>query len=276
MFRAVGVPNLAEYSDPHALVELAQAAERAGWDGFFIWDHLVPEDQSIPAADPQIALAAIAAATTRVRIGALLTPLSRRRAHKVARETVTLDQLSRGRLIFGAALGWSGDHEYARFGEEGDARIRADRLDEGLEVLDRLWTGETVRYEGEHLTVRDIRFQPRPLQRPRIPVWIGGGWPAKRPFRRAARWDGVFPILHGAPHEFTMAPEQLREIVAYTYAHRPEGLAPLDVIVEGNSEGDRASLDEFDVLTWYVEKLGWWRGDLDHTRAQIAQGPPAT
>lgn len=276
MFRAVGVPNLAEYGDPHALVELAQAAERAGWDGFFIWDHLVPEDQSVPAADPQIALAAIAAATTRVRIGTLLTPLPRRRAHKVAREAVTLDHLSRGRLIFGAALGWSGEHEYDAFGEDGDARVRGDRLDEGLEAIERLWTGETVRFEGRYLTVRDVRFQPRPLQRPRIPVWIGGGWPAKRPFRRAARWDGVFPILRGAPHEVTMTPEQLREIVAYTYAHRPAGLAPLDVIVEGNSEGDRAPLADYDVLTWYVEKLGWWRGDLDHTRAQIRRGPPAT
>src|SRR6185503_11802613 len=105
--RAVGVPNLGHYADPHALVELAVAAERAGWDGFFIWDHLVPEEAQTPAADPQIALAAIAAATTRVRIGALLTPLARRRPHKVARETATLDRLSHGRLVFGAALGWS-------------------------------------------------------------------------------------------------------------------------------------------------------------------------
>jgi alkanesulfonate monooxygenase SsuD/methylene tetrahydromethanopterin reductase-like flavin-dependent oxidoreductase (luciferase family) len=276
--RAVGVPNLGGFADPHTLVELAVAAERAGWDGFFIWDHLVPEEAQTPAADPQIALAAIAAATTRVRIGALLTPLARRRPHKVARETATLDRLSRGRLVFGAALGWSGRHEYEAFGEDGEARVRADRLDEALTILDRLWSGEPVRFEGEHHTVHDIRFEPRPLQRPRIPVWIGGGWPARRPFRRAARWDGVFPVLQGAPHEVTMAPEQLREILAYTQSHRPARLAPLDAIMEGNSDGDRAALGDYRAagLTWYVEKLGWWRGDLDHTRAFIAGGPPLT
>src|SRR3954451_23102770 len=112
MHRAVGVPNLDEYADPHVLVELAVGAERAGWDGFFIWDHLVPEDQSTPAADPQVAVAAIAAATARVKIGALVTPLPRRRPHKVAKEAATLQQLARGRLILGAAIGWSGELAY--------------------------------------------------------------------------------------------------------------------------------------------------------------------
>jgi alkanesulfonate monooxygenase SsuD/methylene tetrahydromethanopterin reductase-like flavin-dependent oxidoreductase (luciferase family) len=138
-------------------------------------------------------------------------------------------------------------------------------------VLVRLWSGEIVDFAGEHYAVRRIRFVPGA----RIPVWIGGGWPARRPFRRAARFDGVFPIVHGAPHEATMAPELLSEIVAYTLAHRPEGLPPLDVIMEGNSEGDRAALSDFRELTWYVEKLGWWRGGLDHVRAQIRRGPPA-
>jgi alkanesulfonate monooxygenase SsuD/methylene tetrahydromethanopterin reductase-like flavin-dependent oxidoreductase (luciferase family) len=276
--RAAGVPNLGEYADPHALVELAVAAEQAGWDGFFVWDHLVPEDPATPAADPQVVLGAIAAATSRVRIGALLTPLARRRPWKVARETVTLDHLSRGRLVLGAALGWSGRHEHEAFGEDGDARVRADRLDEALTVIDRLWSGEPVRFAGAHHTVAGVRFEPRPLQRPRIPIWIGGGWPARRPFRRAAEWDGVFPILKGEPDELTMAPEQLREIVAYTYAHRLAGRPALDVIMEGNSEGDRAALADFEAagLTWYVEKLGWWRGDLAHTREQVRRGPPAT
>ena len=272
MHRAVGVPNLAEYADPHVLVELAVGAERAGWDGFFIWDHLVPEDPLTPAADPQVALAAIAAATSRVRIGAMVTPLARRRPHKVARETVTLDQLARGRLIFGAGLGWSRELEHEAFGEDGAAR--GDKLDEALQVLTGLWSGETVDFTGEHYTVRGIRFVPGV----RIPVWIGGGWPVKRPFRRAALYDGVFPIIRGAPHEQTMAPQLLREIVAYTFSHRPSHLGALDVVMEGNSEGDRAALREYKAagLSWYVEKLGWWRGDLAHVREQIHRGPPET
>jgi alkanesulfonate monooxygenase SsuD/methylene tetrahydromethanopterin reductase-like flavin-dependent oxidoreductase (luciferase family) len=272
MYRAAGVPNLDEYADPHVLVELALAAERAGWDGFFIWDHLVPEDQTTPAADPQVALTAIAAATTRVKVGALVTPLPRRRPHKVAKEAATLQQLARGRLIFGAAIGWSRELEYEAFGEDGSAR--GDMLDEGLQIVSRLWTGETVDFAGEHYTVRGIRFRP-PAQ---IPIWIGGGWPAKRPFRRAAHWDGVMPIIRGAEHVDTMPPELLREIVAYTLQHRPSHLGPLDVVMEGNSEGDRAALRDYKAagLSWYIEKLGWWRGGLDHVREQIHRGPPET
>jgi alkanesulfonate monooxygenase SsuD/methylene tetrahydromethanopterin reductase-like flavin-dependent oxidoreductase (luciferase family) len=272
MHRAVGVPTLADYADPHVLVELALGAERAGWDGFFIWDHLVPDDPETPAADTQVALTAIVAATNRITAGALVTPLPRRRPHKVAKEIATLQQLARGRLIFGAAIGWSAELEYEAFGEDGSAR--GDRLDEALQVVSRLWTGEPVDFAGEHYTVRGIRFEPSAA----IPIWIGGGWPAKRPFRRAARWDGVMPIVRGAAHEDTMAPELLREIVAYTLSHRPSHLGPLDVVMEGNTEGDRAALREYKSagLSWYVEKLGWWRGSLDHVREQIHRGPPET
>ena len=272
MQRAVGVPNLDEYADPHVLVALALEAERAGWDGFFIWDHLVPEDQSTPAADSQVALTAIAAATTRLKVGAMVTPLPRRRPHKVAREMATLQQLTHGRLIFGAAVGWSRELEYEAFGEDGGAR--GDMLDEGLQVLRGLWTGETFDFTGRHYTVRGIRFVPGA----EIPIWIGGAWPAKRPFRRAAQWDGVFPIIRDAPHEATMPPELLREIVAYTLQHRPSHLGVLDVVMEGNSEGDRAALREYKAagLSWYIEKLGWWRGGLERVREQIHRGPPET
>src|SRR4051812_37823489 len=201
MHRAVGVPNLDEYADPHVLVELAVGAERSGWDGFFIWDHLVPEDQSTPGADPQIALAAIAAATARVKLGALVTPLPRRRPHKVAKEAATLQQLARGRLIFGAAIGWSRELEYEAFGEDGGAR--GDKLDEGLQVVSRLLAGETVDFAGEHYTVRGIRFAPTA----RGPIWIGGGGPAKRPFPPAPQWGGGMPSIPGAGHAGTVGPE---------------------------------------------------------------------
>lgn len=269
--RAVGLPNLNEYADPARLVSLAQAAERAGWDGCFIWDHLLTREPPTPAADPQVVLGAIAATTSRIRFGALLTPLARRRPAKVARETVTLDHLSNGRLVFGAALGWSGADEFEHLGEPADARTRADKLDEGLAIIDALWSGERVDRAG----ARDVRFLPRPVQRPRIPVWIGGVWPNRRPFRRAARWDGVFPLASGVDDLATMPPGTLREIVAYTRERR--GGRPLDVIIEGNSDGDRAPLRAYEQagLTWYVEKLGWWRGTPAAVEAAIRRGPPS-
>jgi alkanesulfonate monooxygenase SsuD/methylene tetrahydromethanopterin reductase-like flavin-dependent oxidoreductase (luciferase family) len=263
--RAVGLPNLNEYAEPQRLVHLARVAERAGWDGCFIWDHLVYRDPPTPAADPQVTLGAIAATTSRIKIGALLTPLARRRPTKVARETVTLDTLAEGRLIFGAALGWSGTEEFEDLGEPGDARTRADKLDEALDLLTKLWAGDPVTHEGEHYTVRDIQFIPAR----RIPIWIGGVWPAKRPFRRAARFDGVFPLVKDVD---TMAPEQLATIVAYTREHG----RPRDVIIEGNSDGDRAPLADYTDLTWYIEKLGWWRGTPADVERLIRRGPPSS
>jgi alkanesulfonate monooxygenase SsuD/methylene tetrahydromethanopterin reductase-like flavin-dependent oxidoreductase (luciferase family) len=213
-----------------------------------------------------------------VRLGALVTPLARRRPQKVARETASLDLLSEGRLVFGAGLGSRAEEEFAVFGDEPDPKLRAAMLDEGLEVLAGLWSGEPFDFKGEHFKVGGARFLPTPLQKPRPPVWIAGRWPAKRPFRRAAQWDGVFPIIRGAPHEETMPPELLREIVAYTLQHRPSHLGPLDVVMEGNSEGDRAALRDYKAagLSWYVEKLGWWRGGIDRVREQIHRGPPET
>jgi alkanesulfonate monooxygenase SsuD/methylene tetrahydromethanopterin reductase-like flavin-dependent oxidoreductase (luciferase family) len=268
--RAVGLPNLNEYADPALLTHLARAAEKAGWDGCFIWDHLAYRDPPTPAADPQVVLGAIAATTSRIRFGALLTPLARRRPTKVARETVTLDHLSNGRLIFGAALGWSGTEEFEDLGEPGDARVRADKLDEALGVITALWSGEHVDHKGAHYTVRDTQFLPRPAHH--IPIWIGGVWPAKRPFRRAARYDGVFPLLKGQQDTKTMTPEQLATIVAYTKRHGH----PRDVIIEGNSDGDRSPLAAYTDLTWYIEKLGWWRGTPEEVERTIRRGPPSS
>jgi alkanesulfonate monooxygenase SsuD/methylene tetrahydromethanopterin reductase-like flavin-dependent oxidoreductase (luciferase family) len=163
------------------VADLAASAEARGWDGFFVWDHVAYREPVRALADPWVTLAAVATATERVTIGALVTPLPRRRPHKVARETVTLDRLSGGRLVFGVGIGPNdtGEFDPARFGEEGDPRKRAELLDDGLEKLRRYWEGE---------------FEPRPLQQPHIPVWVAGRWPHRRPLRRAARWQGLFPI----------------------------------------------------------------------------------
>ena len=218
---AVGIPNVREYADPHVLVELAVAAEAAGWDGVFLWDHIArEEDPAIPATDPWIALAAIAARTQRVRLGMMVTPLPRRRPWKVARETVALDVLSGGRFTLGVGLGGGAQNEFAAFGEEVDARGRADLLDEGLAILEGLWSGAPFSHEGERMTVRDAQFLPRPVQEPRIPVWVAGRWPNRRPFRRAARWDGMFPIFDGVGESAPPPPGELAEAVRYTLAHR--------------------------------------------------------
>jgi alkanesulfonate monooxygenase SsuD/methylene tetrahydromethanopterin reductase-like flavin-dependent oxidoreductase (luciferase family) len=272
----VFVPNFGPFFDPSTLAELAVEAEQAGWDGFFLWDHIAYAE-SPPVVDPWVALAAIASATDRVRIGALITPVARRRPWKLARETVSLDHLSGGRLIFGAGLGWSAPVEFAAFGEPTDDRARAAILDEGLDVLDRLWSGEAVEFDGEHFQVSSAPFLPRPVQRPRIPVWVGGVWPRPRPFARAARWDGVFPELAG---EATPAPEDVTAIER-TIAERRELESPFDIAISGSSEAGaaRAMLEPYDStgLTWWMEKAGpGFRHSVDELRRRIDAGPVAT
>jgi alkanesulfonate monooxygenase SsuD/methylene tetrahydromethanopterin reductase-like flavin-dependent oxidoreductase (luciferase family) len=216
-----------------------------------------------------------------VRLGALVTPLARRRPQKVARETASLDLLSEGRLVFGAGLGSRAEAEFAAFGDEPDPRLRAAMLDEGLEVLTGLWSGERFDFEGQHFTVHDAQFLPTPLQKPRPPIWIAGRWPAKRPFRRAARWDGVFPLDDEIGEEETISPERLGEVVAYVDRHRDDPEAPYDVVIEGDSEGRDPAADLELVeryrevgLTWWIERLDWLRGPLDEVRRRLAAGPP--
>jgi alkanesulfonate monooxygenase SsuD/methylene tetrahydromethanopterin reductase-like flavin-dependent oxidoreductase (luciferase family) len=208
--RAIFVAPFEELSDPRVLARLAARAEDRGWDGFFLWDHLVYSKGVRAVADPWVALAAVACATERLRLGPLVTPPARRRVAKLARETATLDVLSGGRTVFGAGLGGDAHGEFGPFGDPDDPRDRARLLDEGLARLDALWGGG---------------FEPRPLQRPRIPVWLAARWPNRRPLRRAARWDGVFPIdLPG--------PEALAELAAEVPP------PPFDIVVTNPAGAD--------------------------------------
>ena len=212
--RGIFVAPFDELSEPRLVAELAARAEAAGWDGFFVWDHVEYRAPVRAVADPWVTLAAVATATERVRIGALVTPLPRRRPHQLARETVTLDRLSGGRLVVGVGLGSdrTGEFDPARFGEEGDPRARAVMLDEGLERLDAYWRGE---------------FEPRPIQQPRIPVWVAARWPHRRPLARAARWDGLFPIdLPGPEALAQMAAEVGREDGYDLVVDNPAGTDP--------------------------------------------------
>src|SRR5580698_2598865 len=190
MKHAIDVGPFNELADPRVVARLAARAEERGWDGFFVWDHIVYSAPVRAVADPWVTLAAVACATSRVLIGPMVTPLSRRRVQKLARETVTLDLLSSGRLIFGVGLGSARNNELEPFGEVVDPRDRA-----------RYWAGD---------------FEPVPVQRPRIPVWVAAEWPHRRPVRRALRWDGVFPI--GLP-----GPDALAELVGEIGQSRPAG-----------------------------------------------------
>jgi alkanesulfonate monooxygenase SsuD/methylene tetrahydromethanopterin reductase-like flavin-dependent oxidoreductase (luciferase family) len=272
----INLPAFAALSDARALAGLAQQAEEAGWDGFFIWDHIQSEP-ALPVADPWVTLTAIAMRTERIRFGPMVTPLPRRRPWKLARETATLDQLSNGRLVLGVGIG--GDRwfkEFSTFGETEDDKSHAAMLDEGLEVLTGLWSGQPFSHEGQYYTVRNAQFRPIPAQTPRIPIWVAGIWPNKMPFRRAARWDGVFPIVEGP----RIQPEQVGEMMAYIRQHRT-GDAPFDVVAAG-FVGDMEPAAASDLLrrfaeaglTWWLEGF-WWNDTLDFVEARIKQGPPS-
>ncbi|WP_037971480.1 LLM class flavin-dependent oxidoreductase [Streptomyces sp. NRRL WC-3742] len=277
---AVGLPNRREYADPRLLRELGVLAERSGWDGFFLWDGQVAEHPGEHLTDSWTTLAAIAADTERLRLGVMVNVLALKRPAEVARATVALDLLSGGRLVFGAGLG-SSAAEFQALGEDPDPRVRAEKLDEALQVLDGLWTGRPFTFHGRWFTVKDLTFQPVSPQRPRIPVWIAGTWPSRRPMRRAAHWDGVFPTRAGVGHTQMMPPVDLAAVVAYVRAQQAVRNGSFDVVMEGRTSGLRQDADATVVtpyraagLTWWVEKLGWFRGPVDLVRARIGAGPP--
>jgi alkanesulfonate monooxygenase SsuD/methylene tetrahydromethanopterin reductase-like flavin-dependent oxidoreductase (luciferase family) len=265
------IANYALKGDPRDFVKLAEAAEEAGWDGFFMWDHnYAGKDYSI--ADPWITLAAIAAHTERIRIGTTVTPLPRRRPQEVAREVTTLDILSEGRFTLGVGLGGSSDNDYGKFGEDIDLKARAERLDESLAILEGLWSGEPFTFSGKHYSIDDVTFNPRPIQRPRVPIWCAGTWPIKAPFQRAARYDGVFPLgIDG-----NMELDDYSDVADYVKKHRGS-MKNFDIVIMGVSTGDPEKdswIDESEALgvTWYVEVM--MGDDFDKYSEKIAKGPP--
>jgi len=190
------VPNFGRSAEPAVMLEMAVEAEKSGWDGFFLWDHLVEFDRRVPLHDSFTLLAAIAAKTKRIRIGTTVTPLPRLKPWIVARQTATLDHLSNGRLILGVGLGGKESCDYGRFKEAEDNKILAEKLDESLDIITGLWTGKQFKYTGKHYSLNRSIFIPPPKQKPRIPIWVAGFWPRKAPFRRAAKWDGVIPLKY--------------------------------------------------------------------------------
>ena len=281
MRHAVNVPNFEDYGDVRTVAALAADAEAAGWDGFFVWDHLAfVKAWKLRIADPWLLLAGVALATERLRLGPMVTPLARRRPWKVARETVTLDRLSGGRLVLGVGLGEPPEDEYGSFGEPTDAKVRAAMLDEGLEVLTRLWSGETVSFSGRHYRVDEVAFQPTPVQRPRIPIWVAGAWPRRGPLRRAARFDGSAPLKVDDQGELVpLDADDVRGLLAVVGELRQDD-GPFDLLVGGISPEDPAAArDQLAELaeagvTWWQETVDPRQTDLDAFRRRVRQGPP--
>jgi alkanesulfonate monooxygenase SsuD/methylene tetrahydromethanopterin reductase-like flavin-dependent oxidoreductase (luciferase family) len=288
MHYGLHIPNFGPYADARLLADLAYEAEQAGWDGFFLWDQVAKTTLTPimdPMVDPWIALAAIALRTSRMRLGTLITPLPRRRPWKVARETVSLDHLSEGRMVFGAGLG-GGYYDFAALGEAGDLKVLAAMLDEGLQVLTGLWNGAPFSFEGTYYHIREAQFLPRPVQAPRIPIWVAGTWPFKAPFRRAARWDGVFPQGHDLTLTEMLSPSQVEAMLRFLTV-QPGYTTPFEVVHTGISTGQDAARDAELVasyarvgVTWWVENIvperwgSWTHWPLEAMRQRIRLGPP--
>lgn len=284
---------LAASNNPDTAVEHAVAAEDAGWDGVFQIDHLIDFTADGPAGhsplnDPWITWAGVASRTDRITLGSYVTPIPRRQPWQLARNLATLDRLSGGRVLLGAGLGAPWDFE--TFDKAYDQRRLAERYDEALDVIAGLWTGEPFSFDGEHFTVDDAVLRPTPVQEPRIPVVIGGWWPFKKPFQRAARWDGVIPQW---PSKFIGASwvddmgEHMREVVPEEPAHEAE-VADLVEYYRDQCESPGEVILPVDVpdappdFTAVCEGLGatWtlhnpWMADVEEPLTYIRDGPPS-
>jgi alkanesulfonate monooxygenase SsuD/methylene tetrahydromethanopterin reductase-like flavin-dependent oxidoreductase (luciferase family) len=263
----------------HDLVDLAEQAEAAGWDGVFYYDGI-----SIPGMDlydPWVTLAGMAVRTSTVRLGAIITPLSRRRPWKLAHETATLDQLSNGRVILPVGMGTLDDKAFTGVGEETSLRGRAELLDESLAILEQAWSGEPVTYDGTHYHLAEFTLRPPSLQRPGIPIWVVAAWPRPKSVARALRYDGLIPQMSGGdgfPGRPT--PEDIRAIAALVQERRPPETGPFQIVTDGSTPADnpaaaRATVEPFAEAgaTWWIE-VDWQNATLDTLRRRVSAGPP--
>jgi Luciferase-like monooxygenase len=262
--------------DARTAAEFAFQAEMAGWDGFFVWE-------PVWGVDPWVSLTAAAMRTERIRLGTMITPLSRMRPWKLASETATLDNLSHGRVILSVGLG-AVDTGFDSFGEETDRRTRSELLDEGLDIVTGLWRGQPFQYKGRHYNVKETSFMAPspPAQKPRIPIWVVGAWPREKSMQRVLRYDGLLPAVMGEDGKVRMGqptPGELREIKAYVDTHRTS-TTPFDYVVEGQTsiaerEATVTRMNEWADAgaTWWIEAM-WTAPDLDAVLSRIKHGPP--
>jgi alkanesulfonate monooxygenase SsuD/methylene tetrahydromethanopterin reductase-like flavin-dependent oxidoreductase (luciferase family) len=257
---------------------MAQAAEEAGWDGFFVWE-------PVWGIDAWVCLTAAAMTTSRIKLGTMLSPLSRMRPWKIASETATLDNLSGGRVILSVGLG-APDTGFEAFGELTDRKTRAELLDESLQILTGLWKGQPFHFNGKHYTVKESGFfpPPPPVQQPRIPIWVVGAFPRPKSMRRALQYDGLLPVVYDKDGNFRPTqPQDLRAITAYIAAHR-ESTHPYDIIVEGTTPGDQPDKAAAILRAWQDAGATWWiealweanekPGGAELVKQRLLQGPP--
>jgi alkanesulfonate monooxygenase SsuD/methylene tetrahydromethanopterin reductase-like flavin-dependent oxidoreductase (luciferase family) len=252
------LPIFDELADPRVVASIAAEAEEAGWHGVFVWDHIRWRKPVRAVADPWITLAAIAAATERIRIGPMVSAVPRRRPAKLVRETASLDQLSDGRLILGVGIGEDRfGNEFSKTGEELDIRNRAQMLDETLEILKTGWTGETVNHHGAHHTVDGIQFLP---SRPGIPVWVAAMPGNRKPLRRAARHEGFFPVHLSSPDELAESLAIIDPAPSFDVAiSLPVGADPRPYAEVG--------------ATWWMTRFDCEAMKLDAVRGVVRDGP---
>jgi alkanesulfonate monooxygenase SsuD/methylene tetrahydromethanopterin reductase-like flavin-dependent oxidoreductase (luciferase family) len=261
---AIYLPTFTPFGDPRIIASLAHDAEQAGWDGIFLWDDVAGTEKDL--ADPWISLAAAASVTQKVRLGALITPLARRRPWKFARETASLDVLSGGRLVVGVGAG-GGQEQFADLGDVSDQRVRGEMLDESLQVVTGLWSGEPFAFDGRYYHLKQAVFRPRPVQIPRIPVWVAGVWPNKKPLERMARWDGMFPLFWGIEQEAEQL-LHLRETLAQVQVKRhaifPDADAKVfDVIVVGLTDPELSDETQERSANFAAAGATWWLESLE-------------
>lgn len=256
--------------DPRTVADLAAEAEDAGWDGVFTWDGIALGPME--TYDPWVVMAAMAMRTERVRLGAMLTPPARRRPWKLAREAMTLDRLSNGRLVLPVGLGALDDGAFGNVGEPTKARVRAELLDESLAILDGLWSGEPFAHEGRHYRFGPMTFRPTPVQRPRIPIWVVGTMPHERSMRRALQWDGIIVQVQ--------TPDGVRDVAEYVARERPTTTAghPFEIVSGGTTPATArgaATVRRFEEAgaTWWLES-DWEKGSVEAVRRRISAGPP--
>jgi len=264
--------------DARVAADFAREAEAAGWDGFFVWE-------PVWGVDAWVALTAAAMQTERIRLGTLLSPLSRMRPWKLASEAATLDNLSGGRVILSVGLG-AIDTGFAEFGEETDRKTRAELLDESLDIITGLWQGQPFSYEGKHYQVRPSDFMPPapPMQQPRIPIWVVGAWRRTKSMERVLRYDGLLPNVMTDDGQHRQAtPDDLRLISVYIEANRKAGM-PFDIIMEGETPGEDPVAGAGIVQQWAQAGATWWiealwneprdEEGLRNVRRRLQQGPP--
>ena len=257
--------------DPREMAQLAAEAEAAGWDGVFYYDAIAIGDAEM--FDPWIVLGAMAIRTERVVLGLIVSAPARRRPWKLAREAMTVDRLSNGRLVLPVGLGTLDDQGFANVGEATDAKTRAERLDETLAILEGLWSGEPFGFDGRHYRFGPMTFRPMPVQRPRIPIWVVGAWPHERSMRRVLRWDGIVTQTDDV--------DEIRAIADYVERERPPELRsrPFEIVVQGTTPKDKARARKKVAPyveaggTWWIE-ADWSAATVESVRKRIAAGPP--